>query len=73
MGVDPEEIIATTQADAMVGGRISSYTRAGRIKPIRKLPGKTGALLFLRADVERLAEEIRQELADRLARIDAAS
>jgi hypothetical protein len=34
---------------------ISRYVAAGKLVPSRKLPRKTGAYLFWRADVERLA------------------
>lgn len=34
---------------------LSRWVAAGRIAPVHRLPGATGALLFSRADVEALA------------------
>ncbi len=34
---------------------IARYVQSGKLVPSRKLPRKTGAYLFWRADVERLA------------------
>lgn len=69
---DPSLLMSTAEADQFIGGRISTHVRAGRISPAMTLPGKRGAHLYLRSDVERLANELRQELLDELARLDAA-
>lgn len=37
---------------------IAKYVKRGKLTPSRKLPGKTGAYLFRRSDVERLAREV---------------
>ena len=38
---------------------LAAWARDGRITPAIKLPGIRGARLFERADVERLAKELR--------------
>lgn len=57
----PTDEITTQEALAILGltepSTISRYVRAGKLTPARKLPWKTGAFLFLRADVEALAAE----------------
>jgi hypothetical protein len=37
---------------------IAKYVKLGKLAPSRKLPGKTGAYLFHRADVEALVGEV---------------
>lgn len=55
----PTDEIATREALTILGYRnpstIVRYVQAGKLRPSRKLPGRTGAYLFWRADVERLA------------------
>lgn len=36
---------------------IAKYVKRGKLTPSRKLPGRTGAFLFRRSDIERLAKE----------------
>lgn len=51
---------------------VSRLVRTGKLNPTRKLPGQTGAYLFDRAEVERLAAERRASLEATAARITAA-
>lgn len=37
---------------------ITRWVEAGKLTPAHKLPGRTGAFLFSRADVEKLAAEL---------------
>jgi excisionase family DNA binding protein len=37
------------------GSTLGRWVKAGRITPVTQLPGTNGAMLFARADVERLA------------------
>jgi hypothetical protein len=37
---------------------IAKYVKRGKLKPSRKLPGRTGAYLFHRSDVEQLRDEV---------------
>lgn len=57
----PTDEIVTRQAMQILGIRqastISRYVRDGKLTPSRRLPGTTGAFLFWRADVERLAAQ----------------
>ena len=69
----PEDIVGRDEADEMVGGSIRYYVRSGRITPWKVLPGRTGAHLFLRSDVEELREELRGELIADLAKLDRAA
>jgi hypothetical protein len=59
----PTDEITTREAmailDVISPATISRLVGYGRLKPSRKLPGKNGAFLFWRADVERLAEQRR--------------
>lgn len=53
------DLIGTTQAAERLGVDRTTFFRwmqLGRIKPVMKLPGRTGALLFDPADVDRLRE-----------------
>ena len=54
----PTDEITTRQALELLGftdpSTISRYVQVGKLTPSRKLPGKTGAYLFHRADVEAL-------------------
>lgn len=57
----PTDEITTREALQILGysepSTISRYVKLGKLKPSRKLPGRTGSFLFWRADVERLAAE----------------
>ena len=59
--------ITTREAAEILGykdvGSIARWAQIGRLKPSRKLPGKTGAYLFRRHDVERLRDELAAERA----------
>ena len=37
---------------------LSRWVASGRVKPAQRLPGKTGAFLFTRAEVDRLEREL---------------
>ena len=50
--------LTTSEAAEALGITASAVTKAveaGRLRPVRKLPGRTGTYLFRRCDVERLA------------------
>ena len=52
---------------------ISRMVRDGKLTPSRRVgTGRNAAMLFWRTDIERLADDRRQELLDELARLDAA-
>lgn len=54
----PPDLITLTEGAARLGVERTTLFRwmqLGRIKPVMKLPGKTGALLFDPADIESLA------------------
>jgi hypothetical protein len=38
--------------------QVARWIAAGRLKPILKLPGRTGAYLFAVADVDELCDEL---------------
>lgn len=63
----PTDEISTMEAVALLGaGDRSTVIRMvleHRLKPSRKLPGATGAYLFWRHDVQRLADERAAKLA----------
>lgn len=56
----PDEI-TTAQATEVLGltnvSTVARYVYEGKLTPSRKLPGKTGAYLFWRSDVERLRDQ----------------
>lgn len=62
----PDEV-TTRQALEILGysdpSTVTRYVQIGKLTPTRKLPGKTGAYLFARADVEQLAREQSVEAA----------
>ena len=64
----PTDEITTQEALAILGlkqpSNVSRYVAAGKLTPSRRLPGRTGAMLFWRADVLRFAAE---RAADELA------
>lgn len=56
----PMELIGTAEAATVIGverSTLSHWIAKGRITPHQKLPGRTGAVLFTRAEVERVARE----------------
>lgn len=57
----PTDEIATREALVVLGytnpSTIVRYVQSGKLTPSRKLPGRNGAYLFWRADVQRLADE----------------
>lgn len=63
---DIETLLGTVEAAEMIGVERSTLTRwvaSGRILPIRKLPGRNGAVLFDRTEVERVAAGYAEEIA----------
>lgn len=59
--MSPDDLITTREAMDVLGyADPSSITRAvaeRKLTPARKLPGRTGAYLFDRAEVQRLLDE----------------
>lgn len=54
------DLLGTVEAAAVIGvqrSTLSHWIAKGRISPAMKLPGTTGALLFERAEVERVRDE----------------
>lgn len=52
------DLIGSAVACDLLGitrGTLSRWVAAGKLTPAQRLEGKTGAFLFVRADVERLA------------------
>lgn len=61
-----QALIGTTAAAEQCGVDRSTFFRwvqLGHIKPVMKLAGRTGAMLFDPADVERIATENAQRAA----------
>ena len=49
-----DDLISSSEAGAILGRTVRTVHRladAGELEPVRKLPGRTGAYLFRRADV----------------------
>jgi excisionase family DNA binding protein len=58
------DLIGSAEAADMLGidrSTLSRWIAAGRIKPYQKLPGATGSIVFDRAAVQRLADELAAE------------
>lgn len=58
--MQPADLLSTKEAAEILKVERSTLTRwvqIGKIAPAHRLPGLTGAALFLRSDVERLAAE----------------
>lgn len=58
---DPLELVTAAEAAATLKcttRTITRYADAGTLPTARKLPGRTGARLFHRSDVDRLAEQL---------------
>ena len=62
----PPDLLATTEAAALIGverSTLSRWAAAGRISIAHQLPGRNGAILFTRSEVERVAAEWQTEKA----------
>lgn len=58
------DIIGTAEACAILGKHAATLGRwidSGRIQPATKLPGRNGAWLFWRTEVEQLRDELAAE------------
>lgn len=58
---DPAELVTATEAAQILEcttRTITRYADAGTLRTAHKLPGRTGARLFRRGDVDRLAGEL---------------
>lgn len=56
----PPDLVGTAQAAEILGVSVATVNRwalSGRLEPVVEIPGRTGARLFLRSDVEELAGE----------------
>lgn len=56
--MNPPDLLSTTQVCEVVGfdrSTLSRWIKDGTAVPALRLPGKTGAYLFTRAETERLA------------------
>lgn len=54
------EMVSTSQAARLLGCHVRTVHRlveSGRLKPVAKVPGRTGAYLFLRIDVAAVAKD----------------
>lgn len=52
---DPDELMSTAQVAAMLGrsvNLVNRWVREGRLTPHTQVPGRTGARLFRRGDIE---------------------
>ena len=61
-----EDLVGSAEAAPIVGVPYSTFMRwvaEGRITPVHVMPGISGAKLFSRADVERLALHVKAEAA----------
>lgn len=66
----PTDLLATIQAAEIIDverSTLSRWVASGRISVAHQLPGRTGAVLFERAEVERVAAEWAAEKAARAA------
>lgn len=55
--LDQDEMVSTAEAAQMLDRHVRSIHRlvqTGELTPVAKIPGRTGAYLFRRADVEAL-------------------
>ena len=70
------DLIPTAEVAEIVGVSVATVNRwadKGRLRTAAQAPGTTGAPLFARPDVIRLAEERRKAVADQLRRLDSAA
>jgi predicted DNA-binding transcriptional regulator AlpA len=61
MANSDDEILSTAQVAELIGKSARTVARmaeAGTLRPIHQLPGRNGAYLFLRGDVEALLAEV---------------
>ncbi|MDR3033903.1 MAG: hypothetical protein LBV78_12495 [Kitasatospora sp.] len=59
---DPADLIVTAEAAAIAHvdvATINRWAKSGRLAVAAKLPGRTGANLYRRADVEQIAAGLR--------------
>lgn len=59
-----DQLLGSAEAARCIGVERSTLTRwiaTGRITPAHKMPGRTGAVLFTRDEVERVAKEYLAE------------
>jgi predicted site-specific integrase-resolvase len=65
------DVVGSNEATQILGltdkSTISRYVAAGKLTPVMQLPGKRGAFIFNRADVERLRDERAAEAAEATA------
>lgn len=76
MHTPPSEITSREAAELLGVAEISTvmrYVRLGKLVPARKLPGRTGAYLFRRRDVEKLAQHRLADLRKQADRIEQAT
>jgi excisionase family DNA binding protein len=60
------DLLATIEAAEVIGverSTLSRWAESGRITVAHRLPGKNGAVLFDRAEVERVRDEYRKAVA----------
>ena len=70
-----DDVINASEAAQLLGidrSVLTRYSTAGKLTPVKKFPGTTGAYLFLRTDVLALAAERRADLQAALDRIGAS-
>lgn len=63
---DEQSLVGGTEACALLGMSRATYwrrIREGKIKPVMQMPGKTGAYLFDRAEIMKLAAELSAKVA----------
>lgn len=56
--MEPNDLISTTEVARLLGidrSGVIKRVKAGDLSPVQKLPGRTGAYLFRRSDVEAVA------------------
>jgi excisionase family DNA binding protein len=61
-----EELVGSGEACEIIGVPRTTFLRwvaEGRIEPTHVNPGRTGAKLFARADVDQLARDVKAEAA----------
>lgn len=59
----PPDLVGTVEAAAILGlerSTLSRWVQLGKLTPAHKLPGKNGAVLFHRSDIEDLRDELAQ-------------
>lgn len=67
--------LGTREVAVLLGGTdvstISRWVRSGELTPLHRLPGKRGAMMFARADIEQFATDLRAWERARLAQLQA--